>query len=101
MTRAENIVMRNSGSKFNKGLPFALLFLFVLSLFAGAFHHHADDGDHHDFPVCAAGAHYAPADLSGFSLPCQQPVTTYDPPALSILYDFTGVILLSSRGPPA
>ena len=81
-------------------LAFIFLLLFVLAVFAEAFHHHEDGCDHNDCPVCAAAHHNSAAGIVVFSLASHQPVIKNEISSAPLCYDPIRVDLLSSRAPP-
>lgn len=81
-------------------LAFIFLLLFVLAVFAEAFHHHEDGCDHNDCPICAAAHHNSAAGIVVFSPVSQQPIVENEIPDARLCYDPIRVALLSSRAPP-
>jgi hypothetical protein len=82
-------------------LAFVFLLLFMLATLETAFHHHDNDSDHHDCPVCAAGHHFSSATVNSYCLTIHQRVSNYEIPKETFLYDGIRLTLVNSRAPPA
>jgi hypothetical protein len=98
----QNICIGDGRTRKTRKVTFVFLLLFILASLATAFHHHHDiDNDHHDCPVCAAAHQFSSASVNSFTFDIHQPVSNYDIPKDSLLYDSVRLILLTTRAPPA
>jgi len=84
-----------------KYLAFLCLFLFVLTIGAVAFHHHDDDSDHNDCPVCVTVSSITTAVLSFFIFAVYILTVLLEKPLVAPAYNCLTGDLPFARAPPA
>src|SRR5208283_1605337 len=78
-----------------------VLCLLVTSIFIIAFHHHEDDGDHDDCPICIAAHQLSSVIYTFFLFAVLYAFIASVVPENALLFSSTPQSLLNSRSPPA